>query len=167
MKQFQYVIIALSINLFFSTIATAQGARYTFKKMDCVGAINQKPAGMHPDYTNFGLRVIQFKSKRQDGTFADSLGWNTFYGQTAAEVAQEMKQSKYGGEVWYTGLMNARMIGGKTFVYKRDSNTNFIGQILPDRDLATDILKARYKVSRSVVGNYFYNLKCRVIRKQM
>lgn len=155
-------LIATALVLSFQ--AQAQNARYTFKVMECVGTINQKPKAMHPDYVNFGLRVIHFTPKKKDGTRVNSLGWNTFYGQTLAEVKQEMATQRYGGEVWYTGQLNMRQMNGQSYAYYSKFSDRFIGQIIPDNNPKVDYMKARFTRKYSVVGHYYYDLKCKVVR---
>lgn len=143
-----------------SVPAMAQNQKYVFKTMECMGQIHSQPKGMSDSYKHIGLRLISFKSKRKDGTYANSLGWNTFYGSTHGELVTEMLEKKFGGEVWYTGLLDVRVHRGAFVVFGDD----FMAQIIKGSNQHRDYLKGRYGRPGSVVGSYYYDLNCRAYK---
>ena len=158
------LIILITINL--STAVFADTNKYyQFKTMECAGKVNQKPSAMHPGYTYMGLRVIHFTPKRKDGTFTHSLAWNTFYGETHGELVKNMKNKKYGGEVWYTGMLKAKRVQGALAVSRQfDSSMIFTGYVLDQKNRYNEFVKARFSKNGSVVGSYFYKMNCRVFK---
>ncbi|MDA9951021.1 hypothetical protein N9D31_00470 [Oligoflexaceae bacterium] len=161
MKFLSSLIIAIFL---ITSAAQAAESRYQMKSMECIGKINQKPKNMQPDYVYIGLRLIQFKSKKKDGSFADSLGWNTYYGKTRGEVVQDLVAKQNGGESWFTGTLKTRRLNGETFVYRNLRGEKFIGKLLKGSNKHRDYVSARYVRSLTVVGNYFYELNCRAYK---
>jgi hypothetical protein len=163
MFKFQAVFF-LSILISISALANPLTDGYRFKHMNCLGKINRMPGGMHSDYKHIGLRLNSFLSIRKDGTQAQSIGWNTFYGSTAEQVRLKMGQGRGGSEVWFSGPLYLVLTGPRPVVTRpglSGFDSEFTLEIVSsDLNAGTDSLSGKYARQGTVVGDYFYRLKC-------
>ena len=159
-------IITLILATLVTTTASASDQDYHFNTMECIGKLRQIPKGVSSYYAYKGLRIIQFKTKKNDGSYVDSMGWNIFTGKTRKDVLAKMAAKKRGEEVWYTGLFSTRIFNGKKYILSNDQYINrFVGVVpLKSGNNTQEYFKARYGRKSSVLGNYFYDFMCSVKR---
>ena len=137
-------------------LASAVVGSYYVEPMLCTGLIVNKPADMHADYEQILMKLVSFKSKKTDGSWADSLEVSNAYSKRGQAVDEDF------GEVWYMGplkksgnIVSRDSLSGRNDNLKLNivSSTNSGGKRLA-------VLEGTYELKGTVVGNYTYKMKC-------
>lgn len=142
--------------MFVCSLGMAGDNSYRAKKIDCRGTINNSAkTQVHSSYHKIGIRLLAFKAKRRDGSLADSLGWNTYYG-SFEQISAKMAANKGGSEVWYSDLLQQRLTTTKGLqVYGRNFTLTLRG-----RKDGKAYFSGHYSRPDSPAGSYYYNLSC-------
>ena len=146
--------LALVLMTLFAVTSAEAAQKIYVDKLECTGPVVNKPSSMHPSYSTIFIEVQSFRSMRRDGTLADSTDWAFGYG----------KKEDVGGERWYNG--NLMRSGNK--VFRTDEGLALtIDESYQDKQYGFIRLTGTYGRQGTVVGDYYYKLKCtaRVVKK--
>lgn len=132
---------------------------YLVEPMICIGLIDKQPSSMNNDYRQILMKLVSFKSKRTNGTFANSLEVNNDYAPKTVKMDPE---SDNYSEQWYMGPLSIQ--GDKVIRKNLSGRNDDLNLKITSRTVkngkVTHELSGTYGLEGTVVGSYKYNMKC-------